>query len=169
VRVMPSAETAVVGRRCAQGLIDRLIVSVPMFVLLIVMVLALLPHRSLWWLPGPVFIVGLVLGGLTTEVWIPHRTGGRTPGMRLLGLRIVTEWGGAPKLGAYAFRYLLTAVDGFAFGLTGLLVMALSPRHQRLGDLVARTLVVRSAPPGVDHPGDPLRQHADGARQQEHL
>jgi uncharacterized RDD family membrane protein YckC len=34
-------------------------------------------------------------------------------------------------------------VDGFAFGLAGLLVMLLSPRHQRVGDLVARTLVVR--------------------------
>jgi uncharacterized RDD family membrane protein YckC len=166
---MPSAETGVVGRRCAQALIDRLIVSVPMFALLIVMVLAVLPHRSLWFLPGSVFILGLLLGGLTTDVWLPHRTGGRTPGMRLLGLRIVTEWGGAPKLSAYALRYLLLAVDGFAFGLPGLLVMAFSRRHQRLGDLVARTLVVRSAPPGLDHPGDSPRQYADTAQSQERL
>ena len=140
---MPSADTHVVPRRCAQWILDRLLVSVPMFVLLLVLVLAVLGDRSLWFVPPTVFLLGLLLGNLVIDVWVPYRTGGRTPGMRLLGLKIVTEWGGTPLLGTYALRWLLQAVDGFFFGLTGLLVMILSPRHQRVGDLVARTLVVR--------------------------
>ncbi|WP_211766776.1 RDD family protein [Kutzneria sp. CA-103260] len=166
---MPSAETGVVGRRCAQWLIDRLIAFVPPFALLIVMMFAVAPYRSLWYVPGAVFIVLLLLGNLATDVWMPHRTGGRTPGMRLLGLRIVTEWGGTPKLGAYLLRVLLQSVDGFAFGLAGLLVMVFSPRHQRVGDLVARTLVVRSVPAALDHPGDSLHHHGDAAQQQDAL
>ncbi|MFI9385857.1 RDD family protein [Kutzneria sp. NPDC052558] len=166
---MPSAETRVVGRRIAQGLIDRLIVFVPMLALAIGMTVSVLHQPSLWLVPELVFILGLLLGGLTVDVWIPHRTGGRTPGMRLLGLRIITEWGGTPTLGAYALRYLLVIVDGFAFAMPGLLVMAFSPRHQRVGDLVARTLVVRSTAPGIDQPDDSLRQHADTADRQETL
>jgi uncharacterized RDD family membrane protein YckC len=141
---MPSAdETRVVGRRCLQWLLDRLIIAVPAFLLLVGLMIAVLGDRPLWFLPPTVFLVTLLVGGLTVDVWVPHRTGGRTPAMRLLGLRIVTEWGSVPSLGAYALRWLLQVVDGFAFGLAGLVVMAVSPRHQRVGDLVARTLVVR--------------------------
>jgi uncharacterized RDD family membrane protein YckC len=147
VPAMPSAETydqtRVVPRRCAQWLLDRLLVAVPAVVLLIVLVIAVSGHRSLLFLPPAVFVLTLLVGGLLVDVWVPNRTGGRTPAMRLLGLRIVTEWGGTPTLGRYAIRWLLQVVDGFAFGLAGLLVMLLSPRHQRVGDLVARTLVVR--------------------------
>ena len=140
---MPSVETSVVLRRCVQWLLDRLMVFVLAAVILLVLGFAVLDHRSLWFLLAPVFIASLLLGNLAVDVWVPYRTGGRTPAMRLLGLRIVTEWGGTPKLGAYALRWLLQTVDGFAFGITGLLVMIFSRRHQRVGDLVARTLVVR--------------------------
>jgi uncharacterized RDD family membrane protein YckC len=143
VPVLPSADTNVVPARCAQWLIDRLVIGVPAVVLLLVLVLAVLGHPSLFFLPPTVFLVVLLLGNLVIEIWVPYRNGGRTPGMRVLGLRIVTEWGGTPTLGAYLLRTVLQAVDGFAFGLTGLFVMIISPRHQRVGDLVARTLVVR--------------------------
>jgi uncharacterized RDD family membrane protein YckC len=144
---MPSAETydqtRVVGRRSAQWLLDRLLVFVPAAVLLIVLVIAVSGDRSLFFLPPTVFLVVLLVGNLLVDVWVPNHTGGRTPAMRLLGLRIITEWGGTPTLRTYTIRWLLQVVDGFAFGLAGLLVMLLSPRHQRVGDLVARTLVVR--------------------------
>lgn len=130
-------------RRCVQWVLDRLIVGVPAVVLLVALTIILIGHRSLLFLPPTVFVVVLLGGNLAIDVWVPYRTGGRTPGMRVMGLRIVTEWGGTPRLGMYALRWLLQAVDGFFFGLTGLLVMIFSPRHQRVGDLVARTLVVR--------------------------
>lgn len=149
-------------RRCVQGLVDRLIVFVPMLALLIVLMVGVLRDRSLAVLLAIVFLVGLFLGNLLVDVWVPYRTGGRTPGMRLLGLRIVTEWGGTPTLGAYVLRWLLRAVDSFALGLVGLLTMIFSRRHQRVGDMVARTLVVRSAPARRDQPGDALREQGAG-------
>jgi uncharacterized RDD family membrane protein YckC len=38
---------------------------------------------------------------------------------------------------------VLTIVDGFPFGLVGLVTMANSARQQRVGDIVAGTLVIR--------------------------
>jgi uncharacterized RDD family membrane protein YckC len=40
-------------------------------------------------------------------------------------------------------RCAATVADGFLFGLVGLVVMAGSARQQRIGDLLAGTLVVR--------------------------
>jgi uncharacterized RDD family membrane protein YckC len=76
--------------------------------------------------------------------------------MRLLDLRIVTTAGAEPQPAAYVWRWLLNVVDGALFGLVGVLLIIVTPRHQRLGDLVAGTLVVRpsalSAPAGCATP-----------------
>jgi len=69
--------------------------------------------------------------------------GGRTPGKRLAGIRVVRADGGPPGLADSLVRNALRAVElplGYA---PGILAVALSPRRQRLGDIVAGTLVVR--------------------------
>ena len=63
--------------------------------------------------------------------------------MRWLGLRITTLRGGEPSLRAYLVRWLLMAVDGLLLGLVGAVLIAVTPRNQRLGDMVAGTVVVR--------------------------
>ncbi len=69
---------------------------------------------------------------------------GRTPGKRLTQLRVVTENGAALDWKVSAIRNLLRAVDTLPAGyLIGLVAIMLSPRAQRLGDVVAGTLVVR--------------------------
>jgi uncharacterized RDD family membrane protein YckC len=40
-------------------------------------------------------------------------------------------------------RWVLLIVDSLVSGLVGLLAMFATERHQRVGDLVARTIVVR--------------------------
>jgi len=75
---------------------------------------------------------------------------GRTPGKRAMGLRVVSA-DGAPVGWMAAFvRNLMRTVDmlpvGYAFGLAATLV---DPWSRRLGDIVARTLVVH-APRGDD-------------------
>jgi uncharacterized RDD family membrane protein YckC len=91
-----------------------------------------------------VFLAAVSLfGGLWIEVWYPHRHDGSTPAMRWLGLRIVTLRGDAPSLRDYFVRWLLMAVDGLLLGLVGAVLIAVTPRHQRLGDVVTGTVVVR--------------------------
>ncbi|QLG29370.1 RDD family protein [Halorarum halophilum] len=71
---------------------------------------------------------------------------GQTLGKKALGLVVVTEEGGAPDVAAAAIRNLLRFVDWLpAFYLLGAIVVAISDRDQRLGDLAADTLVVRVA------------------------
>ncbi len=66
---------------------------------------------------------------------------GQTPGKHVLGLRVLTD-AGQPINGMQAtLRNLLRAAD-LLFPLLGLLVMALNRKYQRLGDLVAGTIVV---------------------------
>ncbi len=91
--------------------------------------------------------------------------GGRTPGKKAVGLRVVKE-GGYP-LGFFdaMMRNLLRAADVLPFGYgVGLITMLCSPKLQRLGDLVAGTMVVRekklaiAAPPPVLADVDPFER-----------
>ena len=69
---------------------------------------------------------------------------GQTPGKRLLGLRVVRNGGGGVDLGPSAARNLLRFIDFLPFGyFVGMASIVANQRNQRLGDLVAGTIVVR--------------------------
>ncbi len=69
---------------------------------------------------------------------------GQTPGKRLLGLRVVRNGGGGVDLGTSAARNLIRFVDFLPFGyFAGMISIIANQRNQRLGDLVAGTIVVR--------------------------
>ncbi len=70
---------------------------------------------------------------------------GRTLGKRMLGLRVIGSGGTPLTLQAAALRNLLRFIDlqPFPSGVVGLALVALHPRSQRLGDIVAGTIVVR--------------------------
>lgn len=69
--------------------------------------------------------------------------GGRTPGKRIAGLRIVTTEGTAPGVGAIVVRNLFRFVDGLpVLYVVGLVCTLATRRHQRVGDLAAGTLLV---------------------------
>jgi uncharacterized membrane protein SpoIIM required for sporulation/uncharacterized RDD family membrane protein YckC len=69
---------------------------------------------------------------------------GQTPGKRLLGLRVVRNGGGGVDIGASAARNLIRFVDFLPFGyFVGMITIIANGRNQRLGDLVAGTIVVR--------------------------
>jgi len=63
---------------------------------------------------------------------------GRTPGKKMVGLRVVSRNGGTASAGALLMRNLLRPVDI----LVGVLVMAVDPLARRLGDRLAGTIVV---------------------------
>ena len=71
--------------------------------------------------------------------------GGRTPGKHLIGLRVVSTDGYPASVSQNLLRSLLWPVDVFVFVPVslGLLVIVLSEKRQRLGDIVAGTLVIR--------------------------
>jgi uncharacterized membrane protein SpoIIM required for sporulation len=89
---------------------------------------------------------------------------GQTPGKRLLRLRVVRLDGRAAGFEGAALRNLLRYADLMLppVYITGILLILLHPRAQRLGDLVAGTLVVRDAPLEAPLPPPPPAAAAAG-------
>jgi uncharacterized RDD family membrane protein YckC len=134
--------TANVGSRILAFLIDLVIVGVVTFAGILVLVLtdATLPE----WLVVSIMVVlipGWYLGyfAVSETLWR-----GRTVGKAALGLRVVTKEGGPVRFRHAAVRALLGLVDfAIGSGLFAVLFILLTRDNQRLGDLLAGTLVLR--------------------------
>jgi uncharacterized RDD family membrane protein YckC len=78
---------------------------------------------------------------------------GRTLGKAAMGLRVVTQEGGPVRFRHAAIRGIFGLVEIWIFiGSIAVVSMLVSPRNQRVGDLVAGTIVLRersAAGPGV--------------------
>ncbi len=85
------------------------------------------------------FAVGFAYFIVTEAVW------GGTPGKLLLNMRVVNEEdNGAIDWRRSIVRNLLRIVDGLpALYLVGFILALNSPKKQRLGDRVAKTVVIR--------------------------
>ena len=147
-----SDPTDVVGARIGQYLLDGLLVGATILVTFLVvsgLSRAAVAGMGRDALPLvytllALFMVVCVVAGWVVHAFWPHRHDGQTPAMGWMKLRIVSEQGGQPGLGALSARWALLVVDGFAGGLVGLATAMSSARHQRLGDMVAKTVVVRA-------------------------
>jgi uncharacterized RDD family membrane protein YckC len=98
--------------------------------------------------------IGIVLVILFAAQWVYfvawEGATGRSPGKIAAGLRVVTTSGRPIGFGGAALRNVLRAADALPIGYAvGVVAMALSPRFQRLGDLVAGTMVIVPDRPGV--------------------
>lgn len=90
---------------------------------------------------GFVLVVLFVVQWVYFVVWEALR--GASPGKRWLGLRVLTTTGRPIGWRGAALRNLLRAADLFPVAyLTGIASIAATKRFQRLGDLVAGTIVV---------------------------
>jgi uncharacterized RDD family membrane protein YckC len=76
-------------------------------------------------------------------VWFEWKAAGMTPGKKMLGIRVIKEGGYALGFTDALLRNLLRAVDFLpVFNAVGFASIGLTARAQRLGDLVAGTVVV---------------------------
>ncbi|MEQ1788555.1 MAG: RDD family protein, partial [Acidimicrobiales bacterium] len=133
-------ETAGIASRALARVLDALIQGAALFALLLLVVLAL---------PGTAGIVAAIIGVAAVVLGYPILCEvlmrGRSPGKAALGLRVVTVEG-APVAPRHAFiRSVLGVIDFLVppGGLFAVVTTLLSPRSQRLGDLVAGTIVLR--------------------------
>jgi uncharacterized RDD family membrane protein YckC len=69
---------------------------------------------------------------------------GQTLGKMLLGIKVIREDNGeVPGVGPAAIRSVMRIVDGLFSYLVAFIAVLASAKNQRLGDMVAHTLVVR--------------------------
>ena len=113
--------------------------------------LGALVAMSSYWVGNYAFAAyGVVSFLLFLGYWIffELRWQGRSPGKRLLGLRVVGERGLPLDVSQVLLRNLLRPVDVLP-GAAGLAAVfcSLQSHHRRLGDLVAGTLVIRERRP----------------------
>jgi len=106
-----------------------------------------------------VILLPMLFYTLLTELW----WGGQTLGKKALNIKVVSLDGGEPSLGQFLLRWFMRFYEwgfiiftlswfngllGFGFlllgGITSIIIMLLSPKSQRLGDLVAGTVVVNT-------------------------
>ena len=74
------------------------------------------------------------------EVW----GGGKTPGKRATGIRVVRDGGGPVNLTASLIRNLIRLIDYLPWAyLVGMISIVVSKANKRLGDMAAGTLVIR--------------------------
>ena len=96
---------------------------------------------------GIFFSLGGLAALLATFAYFAIMEGvyGQTLGKMALGIKVVREGDGlAPGIRAAVLRTLMRIVDGIGSYLVAFVVALVSDKNQRLGDMVAKTLVVRA-------------------------
>jgi uncharacterized RDD family membrane protein YckC len=103
----------------------------------------------------------MLLYSFLTELWL----NGQTIGKKIMGIRVISLEGGEPTLGQYMLRWITKffewpflfgyiffskdALFAYAlvtgmFGIAVVIIIAVTPKNQRLGDLAAGTVVVNT-------------------------
>jgi uncharacterized RDD family membrane protein YckC len=153
-------ETANIGSRCLAVMIDWLIQGATLFALIVgftALVGATNTHVGAGVAAAFFFLLTFIaLWGYPTVMETLWR--GRTIGKAALGLRVITVEGAPVRFRHAAIRATLGLVDFILTSGAGAVIsVLLTPRSQRLGDLVAGTVVLRErtglqAPVAVEFP-----------------
>ncbi len=140
--VVLDLETAGFASRVAAAAIDLAVQLVTLFIVLFVFGLVANMSESTGQTVLAFVIFGVIFGyPIAFETWWR----GRTPGKAALRLRAVTVDGAPIQLREATLRAMGGIVDRFLppGGITGVLFVIGSSRHQRIGDLLAGTIVIR--------------------------
>lgn len=105
--------------------------------------------------------IPMLLYSLLAELWM----NGQTIGKKIIGIRVISLEGGEPTFGQFVLRWISkffewpflfgyisfssASVLGYAFatglfGIAVVIIISVSPKNQRLGDMVAGTVVVNT-------------------------
>ena len=150
------------GSRMGAAVLDILIQGV----VLVAVVLALTLAGATLSADFGVFLLGvgtLVLTAVVLGYYLVFEAlnAGRTPGKAAFGIRVASVDGQPVSFGAVTIRTLFRVIDFLpALYAIGAVTVMANARNQRLGDLVAGTVVVRdrtTAPTVLDDPTRPVR------------
>lgn len=104
----------------------------------------------------------LLFYSLAQEMWL----NGQSIGKRMLGLKIVKLSGKEPTAGDYLIRWAFRFIDiWFSLGSVAVMLISSTERHQRLGDLLAGTAVIKLTPWSALSLKEVLSMHATATYQ----
>jgi uncharacterized RDD family membrane protein YckC len=129
------------GKRIAAGLIDLVIVAVIGVVFTVLFGDTKSDDGGFnASLSGAPFLIYVLIA--FAYYFLMEASSGQTVGKMALGIKVVAANGTKASAGKIAIRTILRIVDGFLFYIVGILVIAFSGKHQRIGDMAGNTIVV---------------------------
>ena len=151
---VPPAPLGELGSRIVAGLVDYIIIGV------IAGILSILFFIPVWVVTGPGMIgrgevaMGWFSGmfgiiGVMWVLWLIYftyfeGTSGQTIGKKLTHIKVIKEDGSRCDFGSALIRNILRIVDHLPFlYLLGIILIAATEKKQRLGDILAKTIVVK--------------------------
>jgi len=139
--VVLDLETAGVASRVLARSLDLVVCAVGLYAVLTVLAVTTPPL----WLMIVAITIAIFVAFFVYPLVLETALSGRTVGKIATGLRVVTDVGGPIGFRHAATRSALSVVDLLATsGFAGIASMMASARHQRLGDVAAGTIVIRT-------------------------
>ena len=142
-------ETRVTGRRVVQYIVDAILFGI------ITALVSWALDRGHGGVHAVLYIVLIVIDVLWYVLyWAywPFGHTGQTVGMQLMGLRVISRDGGPASFAQLVIRSILLVLFTPLSLLVGIITMMFSRYRQRVGDHMAKTLVVRSSVEPVQAP-----------------
>ena len=141
-------DLATLGDRILAYLIDGLIVG--MYAFIAIMVWGFVFGSNIDSVGGTGAVAMVVAGVLLLIPAIAYHllmeifNNGQSIGKRAMDIQVVAKDGGEVTVGMYLLRWLLRFVDISLFnGIVAIITIAVSDNRQRLGDMVANTVVIK--------------------------
>ena len=139
-------EVAGLGERIAARCIDLAGFVILYFITVIVGVIAAIGNS------GMGLIIVLVVFGVTFAFYdlvCELTMNGQTFGKKALKIKVISLDGSQPTFGQYLIRWLFRMIDfglPFGWGVVALITVATSKNHQRVGDMLAKTTLIKTTP-----------------------
>lgn len=135
-------ETRVTGRRTVQWIVDAIIFGI------IVSLVSFALNRGHGGVHAILYLVLVVVDIAWYYLYwayIPYVRNGQTLGMQLMGVRVISTNGGPASLMQLFVRSILLVLFTPLSLLVGIITMMCSRYRQRVGDHMAKTMVVRAS------------------------
>lgn len=95
------------------------------------------------WMGAPwIWLVGLLIP-IAYYTYL-EGTSGQTIGKKIMKIKVIKANGSPCDLVSAFLRSILRVVDSLVIGLVGIIVISVTAKRQRVGDIVANTIVVRA-------------------------
>ncbi len=134
-------DLAGVGERLVAGILDLLIIAGYCIIMNIIFSAGLLGHGNAW-IMIPLYLPA-VFYSLLSETFM----NGQSVGKRVMGIKVISINGNQPHFSQYLIRWLFRFIDLWISGFVlAVIVIAATEKHQRLGDIIAGTTLVKTRP-----------------------
>jgi uncharacterized RDD family membrane protein YckC len=98
---------------------------------------------DLGWIAFFLILLPVTFYSLLSETYL----NGQSVGKKVMGIKVISLSGSQPAFSQYLIRWLFRIVDLWSSGFVlGTVMVAATEKHQRLGDLVAGTTLVKTRP-----------------------